>query len=452
MAKRSSRGVSTRTSSRRRTPKKVRPTTKARRPTRLRIPEDNPSKRFQELLEDQLPGLPAGESLSKLRLAARAVARVLAPSTETNLTPATPGGSNWIELGPTAIPNGQTYGGASVIVTGRVTEIVQHPTDPLTIFVGTARGGIWKSTDGGITWTPKSDHEESLAIGALAISSSNPQILYAGTGEGDIYFYRLSFPLSSVNAEANGVGILKSADGGNTWTLLGTTIFTGACFYKMAVHPSDPNMAFAASNLGLYRTTDGGANWIQVTSGLPAISATVIACTDIVFDPASLDTAYCAFWADGIYQTTNSTAATPTWTKLAGGLPTTNLSRIALGVSPTATNNVYALIANAGDALRGFYVSADSGATWSTVAAAAAVVEVYGAFTLNVSVDISTPDIVYLSGVELYKAVRTMGMWSVTNIGGEHPPRQPCVRLASYRPPDHLCGQRWRHLQIDRRR
>ena len=82
-----------------------------------------------------------------------AAARTLSPGNETNLTPASPGGSNWIELGPTGIPKGQTYGGARVIVTGRVTESVQHPTDALTLYVATARGGIWKSTDGGITWS-----------------------------------------------------------------------------------------------------------------------------------------------------------------------------------------------------------------------------------------------------------------------------------------------------------
>ena len=164
-----------------------------------------------------------------------------------------------------------------------------------------------------------------------------------------------------MNASYNGSGILKSSDGGNTWIQQGAATFTGACFYRMAVHPTDPNTTFAASNLGLYRTTDGGANWLPITSGLPAISATVLACTDFTFEPVTPDTAYVAFWGDGIYKTTSAMAATPVWTKLAGGLPATDLSRIAIALSPTAPQNVYALMANASDGLKGFFVSPDGG-------------------------------------------------------------------------------------------
>src|SRR5262249_4253525 len=111
-------------------------------------------------------------------------------------------------------------------------------------------------------------------------------------------------------------------------------------------------------------------------------------------------------------------AATPTWTKLGGGFPTSNLERIGLAISPTAPNNVYALTANSGDAFGGLYTSANDGSTWSSVAAAAGVATVYGAYTSNLFVDISTPDIVYISGVAVYKATRSGGTWTVTNVGG----------------------------------
>ena len=412
-------------------------------------PEDNPSRRLGQLAEEQnlardeelgrsLAAVAAdveAVSLAELRLQALSGAQAMAPLEEIALTPATLGASNWVELGPTAIPDGQTYGGARVIVTGRVSDIAQDPTDAAVLYVATARCGVWKTTDGGTTWTPKSDHELSLAIGALAVAASNSQVLYAGTGEGDIYFYTSAFPLSSVNAIYNGAGVLKSSDGGETWTLQGSPTFTGACFFRMAVDPTDPDIAYGATNIGLYRTTNGGASWTQLTNGLPGITATVLACTDIVVDPTNHDIAYTAFWADGIYKTLNATSVNPVWTKLAGGFPTTNLSRIALAVSPTAPANVYALASNAGDGLRGFYVSPNGGGNWSAVGAAAGAVKVFGGFTLNVSVDISTPDIVYLSGVELYKAVRTMGAWSVTNIGSAiHPDNHA---FASH-PTDHL--------------
>jgi hypothetical protein len=167
------------------------------------VPPDDPGLRWRQLAEGARSRPEGGSrarredeedggNLAELRLKALAAVDAMTPTEETLLTPATLGASNWIELGPTAIPNGQTYGGTRVIVTGRVTEIVQHPTDASIIYVGTSRGGVWKTEDAGVTWTPKSDNEASLAIGALAVAPSNPHVLYAGTGEGDIYFYTRS--------------------------------------------------------------------------------------------------------------------------------------------------------------------------------------------------------------------------------------------------------------------
>jgi photosystem II stability/assembly factor-like uncharacterized protein len=378
--------------------------------------EDDPCRRYQELMADRHFGLGLGVKLAALFRAAALASLNLAPAQEAPTTPATAGASNWVQLGPLAIPNGQSLGGvARIIVSGRLTEIVPHPTDPLTIYVAAARGGVWKTTDGGVTWNAMSDNAVSLAIGALALAPSNPQVLYAGTGEGNIYYYAKTSPLHSVNESYNGSGVLKTTDGGNNWSVQGAALFLGACFYRLAVHPTDPNTVFAASNLGLHRSTDGGTNWLPMTNGLPAISNTVVACTDVVFDPSQPDTVYTAFWGTGTYKTTNATAANPAWTKLAGGLPATNLSRIALAVSPTAPQNVYALLANASDSLNGFYTSPNGGTNWTPIAAPG--VRVYGAYTLNVAVDVATPDIVYLSGLSLYKAVRTAGTWSVTDIG-----------------------------------
>ena len=285
---------------------------------------DDPQRRWRELTHqsEKSRGL---EGLARKRRRGLEAARKLSPE-ETPLAPVRPGESNWVELGPTAITRGQTWTGARVLVTGRVTDIAQHPSDPKTIYVAAARGGVWKTTDGGVTWTPKSDHELSLAIGALAIARSDPNVLYAGTGEGDIFFYRTKFAESSINATFNGVGILKTADGGNTWTLGGYTTFLGACFYRIAVDPTNANIAYAASNLGLYRTRNGGTSWQQITSGLPAISSTVLSCCDVVVDPTNRNVVYVAFWADGVYKTTNAATVTPTWTKIAGGFPTTDLT------------------------------------------------------------------------------------------------------------------------------
>ena len=406
---------------------------KPRRVAAPMVPVDNPGRRFRELVADRHFGTPPRMSLADLRSAALADTRSMVPAHELTLTPVSPGASNWVQLGPLAIPNGQTYGGARVIVTGRVIEVVVDPSQPNTIYVAAARGGVWKTTDGGVTWAPRSDNAQSLALGALAIAPSKPQVLYAGTGEGNIYYYTTRFPLSSLNESYEGVGILKTTDGGLTWVPQGNNIFQGNCFFRIAVHPTQPNTAFAASIVGLYRTTDGGANWEALSSGLPPISATVLACTDVAIDPVSPATVYAAFWGDGVYKTTNAGAATPSWTKLSGGLPTSNLSRISVAVSATSPLNVFAQVADASDGLNGLFTSANGGTSWSSISPGP--ISVFGAYTSKVTVDISTPHVVYISGVSLYKATRTMGTWSVADIGGGF---HPDNHAFATHPTDHL--------------
>jgi photosystem II stability/assembly factor-like uncharacterized protein len=382
--------------------------------------DDNPGRRFQELLADHYSARGDRPDLAQLRHAALTHTTAMALTREMPTTPATPGQNNWIQLGPLGIAAGQSVGGVErVIVTGRITEVVPHPTNANIIYVASARGGIWQTTDAGKTWTAKSDNVDSLAIGSLDISRSQPATLYAGTGEGNIFYYVTTFPLSSVNESYSGSGVLKTTDGGATWTKQGggsAGVFTGACFYRIRIHPTYPNTVLAATSRGVYRTTDGGASWLPLSNGLPTIGATVIAATDVAVDPTTPSTAYAAFWGDGVYKCTNITATTPTWTKLAGGLPTTGLRRISIAVAPSATQNLYALIGSDNeDSFQGLYVSANRGVTWTEVLLP--TVETAESYTNNVAVDSSDPNIVYVSGVRLYKAVLSAGAWTVNEIG-----------------------------------
>src|SRR6266542_4792338 len=117
---------------------------------------------------------------------------------------------NWTPLGPLAVPNGQTYGGARVLISGRVTAIAPHPTNGDRFYIGTSRGGVWRTDDAGQTWIALGDDQPSLAIGALAIGRNDPQVLYAGTGEGNVQRYSTAFPLSSAPGMYLGVGVLRS--------------------------------------------------------------------------------------------------------------------------------------------------------------------------------------------------------------------------------------------------
>jgi photosystem II stability/assembly factor-like uncharacterized protein len=333
----------------------------------------------------------------------------------------TSGASNWVQLGPSAIPNGQTYSSARVLVSGRVTAIVVDPTDSNIVYAGTAQGGVWKTSDGGGTWVPQNDNNISMAIGALAMDPGNHLVLYAGTGEGnfsgDSYY---------------GNGVLKTIDGGaSSWMELATGTFAGVRFSRLVATPGTPARLFAATGSGLYRSLNSGTTWTAM-GGLPTSAA-----TDIAVDPATPTTVYAAFWGLGIYKSTNADIANPTWTKLTGGLPTSSFTRIALGISASSPLTVYALMSGPGNAylVNQFYVTANGGASWSSIPLPGGNIGGQGFYNLNCAVDPTTPDIVYLSGISLWKATLSTGTWSITDIGGSFHPDNHALALD---PANHL--------------
>ncbi|HEY3177737.1 MAG TPA: hypothetical protein VGL25_02520 [Casimicrobiaceae bacterium] len=346
------------------------------------------------------------------------------------------GVSNWVQLGPSAIPNGQTYGGGRVLVTGRVTAIVVHPTSSDTVYAGTAQGGVWKTIDGGAHWKPTSDNELSLAIGALCMDPSDAQTLYAGTGEGN--FSQDSY---------YGAGVLKTTDGGNTWTALATATFTGARFCRIAITPGTPSRLFAATSAGLYRSINSGAVWSAISSA-PMPSSFAV---DVAIDPATPTTVYAAFWGNGIYKTNNAQAANPTWTKLAGGLPSATaaapagFTRLVLGISASSPQTLYALFANnrttpgATDAyqINKLFVTTDGGTSWTAIPLPGGNIGGQGFYNLNIAVDPTTPDIVYLSGISLWKGTRNAatGAWTFVDIGGAF---HPDNHVLAFHPTNHL--------------
>ncbi len=373
---------------------------------------DDPLARHEGLKADREFGS-EGQSLAHLRLAALEHARAMPISGE----------GKWVQLGPTAIPGGQTYSGTRVLVTGRITSILVDPTNSNTIYVGAAQGGIWKTTDRGKTWRPTSDNEVSLAIGALAIDPGDPQTLYAGTGEGnfsgDSYY---------------GNGILKTTDGGNSWTRSGSEPFTRARFCRIVIDPTTPTILFAATvsgpdpifEGGVYRSMDGGTSWSPMTSGLPSLlPGRSGGATDVMINPQSPQTVYAAIMGKGIYRTDNARAANPEWTHLAHGLPSGGFSRIALGLAPSDPQILYALLANDGDSLIiGFYRSKDGGKTWQSIDLPIADdgssgLWGQGNYNLNIAVDPTTPDVVYLSAVSLWKATyhAKSKVWTFSDIG-----------------------------------
>jgi hypothetical protein len=157
-------------------------------------------------------------------------------------------GSSWTSLGPIV-----SSGGYSGI--GRINRITLHPTNSNIIFACSAGGGLWKTTNGGSSWVPLTDHLASIGTSGLVINPTNPDIMYLATGDGD-GFNTYSF------------GVLKTTDGGISWTKTGLTFPIGVVIYKLHHHESNPDMLFAGTNIGLFRSTNGGNTWTKViTSG-----------------------------------------------------------------------------------------------------------------------------------------------------------------------------------------
>ncbi len=202
--------------------------------------------------------------------------------------------SEWRAVGPGPI-DVTNQGVDYTTVSGRVTMVVADPTDGSgnTYYVGSANGGVWKTTDGGSSWAPLMDqltdgsgNSVSAPIGALGVgvSSTGTAVLYAGTGVADTAF-----------DSRPGVGIFKSADGGHTWALVGNsgTVLAGARISKIVVSSSDQNLVYAAvasggQGPGVYRSADGGVTWVNVMTpasmGLPAGTA-LASVTDLIIDP-----------------------------------------------------------------------------------------------------------------------------------------------------------------------
>lgn len=177
---------------------------------------------------------------------------VAARQKEAALAAAPPAAIRWRELGPAGIPRGQTYGsgpGSNPTVSGRTAAIAVDPGDPSHILVGAAAGGVWQTRDGGQNWTPQTDDQPTLSIGALAFDPSNPSTVYAATGEGNWAYRNL------------GQGILVSHDGGVTWALGARQVFAGIGFYRLVVDPRDGRRLFAATTGGAAVSIDAGTSW-----------------------------------------------------------------------------------------------------------------------------------------------------------------------------------------------
>jgi photosystem II stability/assembly factor-like uncharacterized protein len=256
---------------------------------------------------------------------------------------------------------------------GRVVAVAGHPTEPMTFYFGACAGGVWKTTDGGAYWENVSDgFFETSAVGALAVAPSDPNVIYAGTGEACIR-----------GNVSHGDGVYRSRDGGRTWTNVGLrdTRHIG----RVRVDPRDPDRVYVAAlghawgpnrERGVFRSRDGGATWAQVLFKSERAGA-----VDLSLDPANPRVLYAAVWeaqrtpwsmTSGGPDSSlwKSTDGGDSWTDISRspGLPRGVLGRIGVAVSPADGQRVYALVEAEDGAL---FRSDDGGATWRRLSAEA---------------------------------------------------------------------------------
>jgi photosystem II stability/assembly factor-like uncharacterized protein len=322
----------------------------------------------------------------------------------------------WTALGPAPIGNQNT---------GRVSAIVCSATDPDRYWIGGADGGVWRTLDGGASWTPLTDDLPTTSIGALALDSSNEDVLFAGTGEANY-----------ANHSRYGLGIYRSLDGGDTWDHFGQSTFGGRTISALTVDHEDGRIVYAAvaraggfpelaagkghpgatGAVGVFKSTDRGETWVQLGGGLPGVEAMSFA-----MDPNDSNVLYAGIGRvfghvdNGVYKSTDAGAS---WNRAQIGIPFgANIGRVNVAVAPSNGSRLYALITNdtsstgSGASTDGGYRSSDGGATWS-LASPGSIQSSFGWYYSLVTVDPTDDDTVFMGGQSFHRSTNSGSNWS----------------------------------------
>ncbi len=306
--------------------------------------------------------------------------------------------SEWAPLGPADWTNGNSgYNPGN----GRINDIVVHPQDTSIIYVATPSGGLWKSKDGGQSWNPLTDTLSVIGGSAIAIHPDDPDTLYLATGDGD-------------GGDTYSIGLLRSEDGGGSWqsTGLSWSVNNARQINDILVHPDRPQLLLAASDNGIYRSTDGAQNWNKVSFA---------DIKDLALIPARHDIVYAA--GNQFYRSVDTGK---TFTNITNGLPASfDVSRMAIGVSPDKPHYVYVLSADASTGgYYGLYRSIDSGKTFNLRSSSPNILGYsddgsdsrgQGWYDLSIAVAPGDAETVYTGGINVWKSTDGGTNWNIVS-------------------------------------
>jgi photosystem II stability/assembly factor-like uncharacterized protein len=342
----------------------------------------------------------------------------------------------WQELGPRTLNNGNFF---PEPVSGRLLAVAIDPQNSGIIYVGSAQGGIWKSTNGGRDWRPLTDFLPSLAINTIAIDAKSPNIIFAGTGENN---------LSCDSYQ--GQGILRSTNGGQTWTVLGQSLFAGSGIGNIILDPrfegnashehlivgagfagrSNSSTESCDGSLpagssppnGVFLSTDGGQTFTETLNAAP------LGISDMVASPADPSVVYAAAQIFGIFK---STDAGHTWVNLnaspTSGLPApaSGFDRVQLTISAADPNVLYSVYSNVvflGTHMQAFRTT-DGGATWTNLTSVPDVCDGQCWYDMPITASPTDPNTVFIGGSANYPYVFTL-------LGQPTPPAD-CTTIAA---------------------
>ena len=321
------------------------------------------------------------------------------------------GGGNWTSLGPSSSWSGY-YG------TGRLNCVTFHPNNNNIFWVGSPSGGLWKTTDGGVNWTVSTDDNDVLGVSTIALDPNyiNNNTIYIGTGDRDGgSMWSLGGGQFNDN---NSIGILKSTDDGQTWNTTGLTFTTDQkrTVNEILINPNNSQIMFAATSVGIYKSADGGNNWTVKTSSNDFV--------DMDFKPGSFSTLYASTTSWGNSKIFKSDDDGENWTEVLSVAG----RRIQIAVTPNNSNIVYAVAANPSKGLEGIYKSTNSGSTFNNIFSGANASMLgyncdgsgdntgQGAYDLCLAADPTNANIIFLGGVNTWKSTDGGNTWNINNM------------------------------------